>query len=140
MLAFSTYFRLRAAIKALISSSAARISKPPPRAGVLGEELDGVAEIPGFQKKNAPQLFLGLGIGAIGDRDLSASATDSCSVLGGLKCFTAQEVPALAKLIVVSKTAFHERFTIALRQLAHGSLFLESKANESHVGNLVLGE
>src|SRR5262249_60462615 len=79
-------------------------------------------------------LLLGLSVGAIGDDDLPASVPHGCCGAVWLECFSAEKMPAPAKLVVIRKTPRQERLALAFGHLGPVGFVSESKASELHSG------
>jgi hypothetical protein len=80
------------------------LTRPGSNPRMLAHQLNGVIQVPGFQKQNATELFLGLGERAIRDSDFSILETQGRGIPGRLERFSPQKMPTAAKLVVVSKT------------------------------------
>jgi hypothetical protein len=101
---------------------------------MLGHQLSCVVQVPRFQEQNPADLFLALGVGAIGDDNLPASAPHGYCILGRLECFSTQEMPSPAKLVVIRETLLQEGFAFAFGHLGRVGLVVESQAKKLHIG------
>src|SRR6516225_8634215 len=106
---------------------------------MLGNQLDSVLEVPGFQEENAAQLLLGLGVRSVGYDHLAIAVADGCSIPRPLKCFATQKMPPTAKLVIIRETPIQEGFAFAFGHAVPVGLIKESQTDEPHVVNLMLG-
>jgi hypothetical protein len=80
-------------------------------------------------------LFLGLGIGAVGDCDFAIHVTEGDGIAGGLEGFAADEMLVLAEFIVVSEALVHHGVTLCFR---HGFELVGFDVSQADVFHNVL--
>jgi hypothetical protein len=102
---------------------------------MFGQELNGVIEVAGFEKEYPPKVFLGLGIGAIGDSHFAATMSQGGGPARRVERLATDKVSATAQFVVVGYALGHERLLLRRGHSLPVVLIHISQANESHDGS-----
>src|SRR5215469_6732767 len=84
--------------------------------GMLRHELYSMIHVPRLKHKNAAELFLGFGIGAVRSGDFAVFPIQGEGGFRRLERFSASPMPVGAKMVVVFKACVEQRVSLALGQ------------------------